>query len=80
MKKIDIEKVPVSSGSRYPGALAAPCLNKLRRRLGDILILPFADRFVWWYEPGLLHSRYYGNHGGLTREELISVIGVVDSL
>lgn len=34
MKKIDIEKVPVSSGSRYPGALAVPCLNKLRRRLG----------------------------------------------
>jgi uncharacterized cupin superfamily protein len=34
MKKIDIEKMPVSSGSRYPGALAAPCLNKLRRRFG----------------------------------------------
>ena len=34
MKKIEIEKAPVSSGSRYPGALAAPCLNKLRRRLG----------------------------------------------
>jgi predicted AlkP superfamily pyrophosphatase or phosphodiesterase len=57
-----------------------PISPELRRRLGDILILPFAGRFVWWYEPGLLHSRYYGNHGGLTREELISVMGVVDSL
>lgn len=34
MKKIDIGNVPVSAGSRYPGALAMPCLNKLRRRLG----------------------------------------------
>jgi uncharacterized cupin superfamily protein len=33
MKKIDIQGVPVSAGSRYPGPLAAPCLNKLRRRL-----------------------------------------------
>ena len=33
MKKIDIETAPISSGSRYPGTLATPCLNKLRRRL-----------------------------------------------
>jgi hypothetical protein len=57
-----------------------PISPELRRRLGDILILPFAGRFVWWHEPGLLDSRNYGNHGGLTREELISVMGVVDAL
>ncbi len=34
MKRIEIEKAPVSSGSRYPEPFAAPCLNKLRRRLG----------------------------------------------
>jgi len=57
-----------------------PINPELRRRLGDILILPFAGHLVWWHEPGLLQSRYYGHHGGLTREELISVMGVVDAL
>jgi len=32
-KKIDIERAPVSSGSRYPAPFDAPCKNKARRRL-----------------------------------------------
>jgi Type I phosphodiesterase / nucleotide pyrophosphatase len=57
-----------------------PIGPEFRRRLGDILILPYAGHFVWWHQPGILESRSFGNHGGLTREELISVIGVVDGL
>ena len=34
MKKINIEEAPVSAGSRYPEPFSAPCVNKLRRRLG----------------------------------------------
>jgi uncharacterized cupin superfamily protein len=33
MKKIDIAAVPISAGSRYPEPFAAPCRDKLRRRL-----------------------------------------------
>ena len=33
MKKIDIQGAPISVGSRYPEPFAAPCRNKLRRRL-----------------------------------------------
>jgi uncharacterized cupin superfamily protein len=33
MKKINVESAPISAGSRYPAPLAAPCLNKVRRRL-----------------------------------------------
>lgn len=33
MKKIDIKGAPVSAGSRYPEPFAAPCRDKLRRRL-----------------------------------------------
>ena len=57
-----------------------PIGAELRRRLGDILVLPYAGHFVWWHEPGLMENRNYGHHGGLTREELISVMGVVDTL
>jgi uncharacterized cupin superfamily protein len=33
MKKIDIQGAPVSAGSRYPEPFAAPCQDKIRRRL-----------------------------------------------
>ena len=32
-KKIDIERAPISAGSRYPRPFDGPCQNKLRRRL-----------------------------------------------
>jgi uncharacterized cupin superfamily protein len=32
-RKIDIQSAPVSSGSRYPEPFAAPCHDKIRRRL-----------------------------------------------
>ena len=32
-KRIDIERAPVSAGSRYPKPFDGPCQNKLRRRL-----------------------------------------------
>ena len=33
MNKIDVERAPISSGSRYPAPFATQCSNKLRRRL-----------------------------------------------
>ncbi len=53
---------------------------ELRRRLGDLLILPYHGRFIWWREPGRLENRFHGHHGGLTPEELITVIGAIDRL
>jgi len=57
-----------------------PVGAELRRRVGDILILPYLGRFVWWREPGVMENRFYGHHGGLTPEEAITVLGVVDIL
>jgi len=57
-----------------------PVGAELRRRLGDILILPYHGRFVWWREPGRMENRFYGHHGGLTPEEVITVLGVIDAL
>jgi hypothetical protein len=58
----------------------APVHAELRRRLGDILILPRLGHFVWWREPGVMGNRFYGHHGGLTPEEVTTVLGVVDAL
>jgi hypothetical protein len=59
-----------------PGPFSA----ELRRRLGDILILPYRDRFIWWREKGLMANTFHGHHGGLLPEEVITVLGSVDSL
>ena len=55
----------------------APVGDELRRRLGDILVLPRAEHFVWWREPGIVENAFHGHHGGLAPEELISVAGVI---
>jgi hypothetical protein len=57
-----------------------PVGDELRRRLGDILILPRLGHFVWWREPGLMGNRLYGHHGGLTPEEVITAFGAIDTL
>ncbi|NJM33450.1 MAG: alkaline phosphatase family protein [Rhodomicrobium sp.] len=53
---------------------------ELRRRLGDILILPHDGYFISWREPGLIENRFLGHHGGLAAAELISVLGVLDHI
>jgi uncharacterized cupin superfamily protein len=35
--KIEIDQVPIASGSRYPAPYDAPCRERVRRRLGDAL-------------------------------------------
>lgn len=54
-----------------------PVGEELRRRLGDILVLPYAGHFVWWREPGLIGNTFHGHHGGLAAEELLTVAGVL---
>jgi predicted AlkP superfamily pyrophosphatase or phosphodiesterase len=57
-----------------------PICAEFRRRLGDILILPYLGNFIWWRQPGLLENRFYGHHGGLTPQEVITVLGAITSL
>jgi hypothetical protein len=57
-----------------------PVSEELRRRLGDILILPRLGHFVWWHEPGVLTNTFHGHHGGMTAEEAITAFGVIDAL
>ena len=57
-----------------------PIMPELRRRLGDLLVLPHLGYFVWWREPEIMGNRLHGHHGGLTAEELVTVLGVVTSV
>ena len=57
-----------------------PVCDELRRRLGDILILPYRGHFIWWREKGLMANHFHGHHGGLSPEEVITILGAIDSL
>jgi hypothetical protein len=57
-----------------------PVSPELRRRLGDILILPFQGHFVWWRERGVMGNMFNGHHGGLAPDELVTVFGAIDAL
>jgi hypothetical protein len=54
--------------------------EELRRRLGDILVLPYDGHFVHWREPGVLKHDFSGHHGGLAASELITVLGATEEL
>ncbi|MEJ2116770.1 MAG: alkaline phosphatase family protein [Alphaproteobacteria bacterium] len=66
----------VTQGLFGPSGVGA----ELRRRLGDILVLPFDGHFVYWREPGVLHHDFSGHHGGLAASELITVLGATEEL
>ncbi|HLG75671.1 MAG TPA: alkaline phosphatase family protein [Ktedonobacteraceae bacterium] len=39
-------------------------------RVGNVVILPYKDETVWWYEEGRFSMHFQGHHGGLTPEEM----------
>lgn len=43
-------------------------------RVGDLVVLPHRYETVWWYERGRFDMRFRGMHGGLTREEMETVL------
>jgi predicted AlkP superfamily pyrophosphatase or phosphodiesterase len=48
--------------------------SRLRERVGNLVILPYRYEAVWWYEKGKFEQRFYGHHGGLTPEEMETVL------
>ncbi len=44
--------------------------ERLAERLGNVVVLPYEGYSVWWYEEGLFEIKFYGHHGGLTRQEM----------
>ena len=42
----------------------------LRQRLGDVVVLPVLGEAVYWYTPGRFRQTLWGQHGGLTAQEM----------
>src|SRR5258707_4895618 len=44
--------------------------NEFMSRVGNVVILPYQDETVWWYEAGRFEMHFRGHHGGLTPQEM----------
>jgi uncharacterized cupin superfamily protein len=71
MKKIDIERAPISAGSRYPEPFAAPCRNKTRHRLAVAAGLKQIGINLLELQPGAWSSQ---RHWHSRAEEFVCVL------
>jgi hypothetical protein len=52
--------------------------SALMTRLGEVVVLPALGEAVYWYTPGRFRQTFWGQHGGLTPQEMeIPLVGVV---
>jgi predicted AlkP superfamily pyrophosphatase or phosphodiesterase len=47
-----------------------PISSVFRARAGDLVILPFDNETIWWYEQDRFEQTFWGHHGGLTPQEM----------
>jgi len=47
---------------------------RFRERAGNLVILPYRYESVWWYEKDKSEMNFYGHHGGLTPQEMETIL------
>jgi uncharacterized cupin superfamily protein len=70
-KKIDLESAKVVTGSRYPAPYNEPCMNRLRRCLGDVAGLTHFGVNLTRLSPGVWSSQ---RHWHSAEDEFIYVV------
>ncbi|PWH12936.1 MAG: phosphodiesterase [Anaerolineae bacterium] len=65
--KADVVKTEDLIAAGYFGSQVS---ERLRARIGNLVILPYRYESVWWYEKDKFEQKYYGHHGGLTPQEM----------
>ena len=66
--KAEVHKVEslIEQGFFGPLPVSAAFLS----RVGNLVILPYPNETVWWYEKDKFEQKFYGHHGGLTPQEM----------
>jgi hypothetical protein len=65
--KADVRKVSEMIDEGYFGPRIS---DEFLARVGNLVILPYQNETVWWYEKDKFEQRYFGHHGGLSKEEM----------
>jgi len=69
--KADVVKTETLIDNGYFGPDVS---SRFRERAGNLVILPYRYESVWWYEKDKFEQRFYGHHGGLTPQEMETVL------
>jgi predicted AlkP superfamily pyrophosphatase or phosphodiesterase len=69
--KADVVKTEALIANGYFGEEVS---SRFRERVGNLVILPYRYESVWWYEKDKFEQRFYGHHGGLTPQEMETIL------
>ena len=69
--KADVVKTEALIADGYFGPEVS---SRFQERVGNLVILPYRYESVWWYEKGKFEQRFYGHHGGLTPQEMETIL------
>ena len=69
--KADVVKTEEMISAGYFGPEIS---SRFRERVGNLVILPYLSESVWWYEKDKFEQRFYGHHGGLTPQEMETIL------
>lgn len=69
--RADVVKTEFLIEQGYFGSDVSP---RFRERAGTLVILPYRYESVWWYIKDKFEQRFYGHHGGLTPQEMETVL------
>jgi predicted AlkP superfamily pyrophosphatase or phosphodiesterase len=73
--RADVVKTEFLINEEYFGPEVSP---RFLSRVGNLVALSYLHESVWWYEKGKFEMRYYGHHGGLTPQEMETVLYKVE--
>ncbi len=69
--KADIVKTEMLITDGYFGGEIS---SRFRERVGNLIILSYRYESVWWYEKDKFEQKFYGHHGGLTPQEMETIL------
>jgi predicted AlkP superfamily pyrophosphatase or phosphodiesterase len=69
--KADVVKTESLIADGYFGAEVS---SRFRERAGNLVILSYRYESVWWYEKDKFEMKFYGHHGGLTPQEMETIL------
>jgi len=69
--KVDVVKTSFLIEDGYFGPEIS---SRFRERVGNLVVLPYRYESVWWYEKDKFEQGFYGHHGGLTPQEMETIL------
>lgn len=69
--KADVVKTESLIADGYFGQEISP---RFRERVANLVVLSYRYESVWWYEKDKYEQKFYGHHGGLTPQEMETIL------